>query len=814
VIARLVFVSARLAAAGIFLLTWAYGVTTQSAFAFDMFVKPQVAPALTAFVSAHAAWLLLGYALSAATLVPLLMRRERNRRARLARWAAVAYLAGIGAIVAWLTGEPYLASLASGSRHPGVVPGALVPLVWLAAIDHLAAPRAARDASIAAAPLSQRRLLLGTLLAPVILWAAHLGHDLGNSPAAASADWWAGALWALLLNLVAFQAIYLALCVAAALSVARPRLGYAAAVAMAAAGLAAFVHAAVLPPLSIPLSEGLLVAAPFGAAIALIISGLRAAGGVRPSLDGMTGFLAPRSRRPIAGAAIVIATIAAAARLSDVAERTDWAYILQQTIAIAEAAIVTAACLRLAPLAVSTPSWSWAAVGLPPLIAMAALFGALRGSPAAAVDQAIAVDPLARTVSRAIVRREAFDVGFYRRILDGELSNWSARPDVPPMDPLPAAAADAARPHVFVIVLDSLRRDYLSTYNPAVTFTPSIGRWAQDSFVFRNAFTPYGGTILALPSLWAGQLVPRGVMPVLKDINRLEQLIVGSGYDFLINDHTVETSLRPDTRRTFIDPYVASVNTDLCQNIDSLGRHLGRRATAQPLFAFLAPMNLHVVNTLTGDAASRRDPVTGLYAPVARRLERVDACFGRFIDLLKAAGIHDDSVIVLTSDHGDSLGEDDRWGHQTYLFPEILRIPLIIHVPPPLRARLTTDVGRVAFLHDLQPTLQHLMLGAAPVAREPPHGSSLFAGSGGGLPSRRRQSFLLMSSYGPSYGVVRRNGREMYTAEFDEWRDYAFRLGPLTHERIVLTDARRRVSQAALAREVDAFERLYRRADR
>ena len=35
--------------------------------------------------------------------------------------------------------------------------------------------------------------------------------------------------------------------------------------------------------------------------------------------------------------------------------------------------------------------------------------------------------------------------------------------------------AAARKPNIFLLVVDSMRRDYLSTYNPAVTFTPEIG---------------------------------------------------------------------------------------------------------------------------------------------------------------------------------------------------------------------------------------------------------------------------------------------------------------------------------------------------
>ena len=52
-IARASFMAARIFALAVFGLTWAYGVVASSSFAFDMFVKPQLSPALTGFVNWH-----------------------------------------------------------------------------------------------------------------------------------------------------------------------------------------------------------------------------------------------------------------------------------------------------------------------------------------------------------------------------------------------------------------------------------------------------------------------------------------------------------------------------------------------------------------------------------------------------------------------------------------------------------------------------------------------------------------------------------------------------------------------------------------
>src|SRR5262249_60553314 len=81
-----------------------------------------------------------------------------------------------------------------------------------------------------------------------------------------------------------------------------------------------------------------------------------------------------------------------------------------------------------------------------------------------------------------------------------------------PIAPLPltaGAAVLADRPDIFIIVVDSLRPDYLSPYNPAVTFTPSIAAFAKESVVLPRVDTPYAGTGLAEAAIWTGGLVPR-----------------------------------------------------------------------------------------------------------------------------------------------------------------------------------------------------------------------------------------------------------------------------------------------------------------
>lgn len=59
----------------------------------------------------------------------------------------------------------------------------------------------------------------------------------------------------------------------------------------------------------------------------------------------------------------------------------------------------------------------------------------------------------------------------------------------------------------------------------------------------------------------------------------------------------------------------------------------------------------------------------------------IDILFGKFISHLKKTGIYDDSIIIVTSDHGQEFKEKGYYGHGLFLHDEIIKIPLIVKLP-------------------------------------------------------------------------------------------------------------------------------------
>jgi arylsulfatase A-like enzyme len=171
--------------------------------------------------------------------------------------------------------------------------------------------------------------------------------------------------------------------------------------------------------------------------------------------------------------------------------------------------------------------------------------------------------------------------------------------------------------------------------------------------------------------------------------------------------------------------------------------------------------------------------------------------------------LYDDSVIVITSDHGDSLGEHGRWGHAYTLFPEIVRVPLIVHLPAWWHDNLKYDPQGIAFLTDLTPSLYYL-LGQRPVVNNPLLGRPLFTATLEEQKRYLRNSYILVSSYGPVYGLLTHGGRLLYIADGVNYQDCAYELDPDGGSREVpLTEGQRADAQSEIRDQVNALAGLY-----
>jgi arylsulfatase A-like enzyme len=88
-------------------------------------------------------------------------------------------------------------------------------------------------------------------------------------------------------------------------------------------------------------------------------------------------------------------------------------------------------------------------------------------------------------------------------VIANALLAWWAVPRPAP-DPIRSDATELERPNVFVILIDTLRRDHLSFYNYGRPTTPKIDNLFGESYVFTAAYTPSNWTVPSVASLFTG----------------------------------------------------------------------------------------------------------------------------------------------------------------------------------------------------------------------------------------------------------------------------------------------------------------------
>lgn len=824
-----VIAAGRCASGVIWLMTAVYGAVNCSPFAFDMFIRPRLFPWVAPFVAWHHLWMLAAYLVSLATIVPELdWRPRREGRARAAHLAALAYAAAAGGVTAWLMVDPILPKVWNNALALPVAVVAFIPALWLGVIDHLSVVGPWDRADGAVEATSPGQLARACVVAGGYLWIiCLLRASLRSHPADQPLAWLLVAAWTLSLTAAAVAIGSAALQVIAGVSArARraPECEFVLLVALIAVAVSELFRRSILPTVSVDPRAATLIAWAAGTAFAVAWSGLmrrRTRSGDRYALCNAELLIGPGWGGAPSVLALVVLPAVMFWALGQV-ERSDWHFVAQRLIlALAWAATfgLVLGLTRARGVAPLRTRWlvvpavlGIAGMLLVPRAAMMAetRTGDSRVSPKNLLDRQLASEIGFRALADALIERRGEDREYYRFLQDDSNAATTVAITVPDVNfAEPMAAAASRPPDVYIFVIDSLRRDYLSAYNPRVSFTPNLGRFAADSFVYLNALTRHGGTELAVPSIWSGTtVVRRARVTSFQKMNALEKLVRADGYRLLINDFTVADELLPATGATRIDPDVRSVDTDWCQNLASLEHRLDDSDT-RPVMTYLSPMNLHILNTQRAGQRSLDGEYPGFYAPYASRLRRIDGCFGRFVSYLKARGRYDRSIIVITGDHGDTLGEGGRWGHATWLTPEVVRVPLLVRVPPAWRGAVTTDVGRLAFTIDIVPTL-YALRGASVPDRGIMSGQPLIVPRTAKPSDRRREAYLLTSSYGASYGLVWGNGRFLYVTDLLEWGEFAYDMSedPLGQPMAITEDLRRAVHDR-IREQVGELGRLY-----
>ncbi|MCU1308445.1 MAG: hypothetical protein JWN45_3140 [Acidobacteriaceae bacterium] len=367
------------------------------------------------------------------------------------------------------------------------------------------------------------------------------------------------------------------------------------------------------------------------------------------------------------------------------------------------------------------------------------------------------------------------------------------------------------RPNIFLFVVDSLRPDYLSPYNKAVNFTPSIEAFAAESVVIPKAFTRYAGTALAEPSIWTGTMqFHQQFIRSFAPINSLKKLLQADGYEsWVAVDLVMSVVDDPEFKVKDLNKGVQEWDElELCKVLSDVQSNIDSRTGSAPLFVFAQAQNIHQVAIERRRITARHD-YPGFEPRIASEVEKMDHCFGGFIKYLKTKGMYDNSIVIITSDHGDEFYEHGNFGHIASLFPEVLHIPMFFHLPASMRSQVVIDPEAASFTTDITPSLYYL-LGHRPLKKNPLFGKPLFATTLAELRSAQFPYYMVASSYSPIYGVLDRRGDSLFIADALNHENYFFDLAhdPQAKENRI-TFSLESQNELLLTHEIDAIADFY-----
>ncbi len=274
--------------------------------------------------------------------------------------------------------------------------------------------------------------------------------------------------------------------------------------------------------------------------------------------------------------------------------------------------------------------------------------------------------------------------------------------------------------NVVLVTLDTFRADRIGALGGDVR-TPNLDRLAAEGTLFTNAQTTVPFTFPAHSSIMTGTYPPfhgvrENVGYYLSDQNRtLAETFSEAGYDTAGFVSAFVLDARWGIARgfghyyddfdlgAFENPNLGSVQRPGTDTIAAALDWFDKRSDPdRPFFVWLHLFDAHDPYTPPAPFASQYPG-----RPYDAEIAYTDALVGRFIDDLQERGLLAETALVVTSDHGEGLGDHGELFHGLFVYESTVHVPLIVRLPrgrAPEALRSALPVSHV----DIAPTLLEL----------------------------------------------------------------------------------------------------------
>lgn len=253
--------------------------------------------------------------------------------------------------------------------------------------------------------------------------------------------------------------------------------------------------------------------------------------------------------------------------------------------------------------------------------------------------------------------------------------------------PLPAQRLTGKRPHLVLVVMESTRADVLGKRIGGRSVAPHLEALAAAGDRVVPAYSHVGFTTESMKSIFTGQLAPLPGDPSLfTDLAQSGYRIgvfSGQAEDFGGISETVGMRRSADVfvdaeslrdKRAFDFAAQASLLVDEMHLLAAFDESFAKRAWREPHFAYFNFQSAHFPYDHSGVArrltdaplargeltAARKDQVAATYW---NAVAHADAALGALVARLRARGVWDDTLLLVTGDHGEDLFEQGFLGH-------------------------------------------------------------------------------------------------------------------------------------------------------
>jgi arylsulfatase A-like enzyme/Tfp pilus assembly protein PilF len=270
--------------------------------------------------------------------------------------------------------------------------------------------------------------------------------------------------------------------------------------------------------------------------------------------------------------------------------------------------------------------------------------------------------------------------------------------------------------HVLLISIDTCRADHLGCYGYHRPTTPNIDKLAAQSVLFENVISSAPITLPSHSSMLTGTIPPYHGVHNNSDYKlgesnvTLAEILTGRGFatGAIISAYVLDSQYG-------LDQGFDSYNDSFEEPVRNLLYFSERRGTETSRFAdewlekhkdekfflFLHYFDPHIKYTPPEPFAT--EFADNLYAG---EIAYTDYCIGQVIKKLKDLNIYDSTLLIITADHGEMLGEHGEDDHTYFIYQPAIKVPLIFKLPGRHKPQ---KVKNLVGLIDIMPTVCSLL---------------------------------------------------------------------------------------------------------